>query len=242
MLKRAIEIIIALSGLMLTGPLLLLAALAIYLQDFHSPLYIAPRIGKNGKHFSMVKLRSMRIHADRSKIDSTSANDPRLTTIGKIIRAYKLDELMQLWNVLKGDMTLVGPRPNVQREVDLYTTVERKLLEVKPGITDLSSIVFADLNEILRDSQDANLAYNQLVRPWKSRLGILYIENQSRLLDIKLIFLTITALFSHQVALRGVETILQNLQADRKLIEVVRRNQKLTPFPPPGATEIVTSR
>ena len=114
----------------------------IWLQDFHSPFYIAPRVGKDGKIFKMVKLRSMIIDADKTWVDSTSSHDKRITPIGRFVRAYKLDEIPQLWNVLKGEMSFVGPRPNVKREVDLYTEIESNLLTVQPGITAISSIVF----------------------------------------------------------------------------------------------------
>ncbi|MFM7373153.1 MAG: sugar transferase, partial [Sphaerospermopsis kisseleviana] len=195
-----------------------------------------------GKPFQMLKLRSMVVNADRIGVDSTSANDPRITRVGHFIRRYKLDELSQLWNVLKGEMSLVGPRPNVRREVNLYTSTEMKLLSVKPGITDISSIVFSDLGEILGNHSDPDIAYNQLVRPWKSRLSLIYIENQSFILDIKLILITVMSIFSRRLALREVTKILVNFQVDRQLIQIASRQTELYPFPPPGATEIVISR
>jgi len=100
--------------------------------------------------------------------------------------------LPQLWNVLLGDMSLVGPRPNVKRETDLYTQEEKRLLSVRPGITDIASIVFSDEGDILKDKPDPDIAYNQLIRPWKSRLGLVYVERQNLWLDIRLIFLTIS--------------------------------------------------
>ena len=120
----------------------------------------------------MIKLRSMIVNAEKSKVDSTSSNDPRITKIGKIIRKLKLDELSQLFNVFIGEMSLVGPRPNVKRETDLYTKVEKNLLSVKPGITDFASIIFSDESEILKNVDDPDISYNQLIRPWKSRLGL----------------------------------------------------------------------
>jgi lipopolysaccharide/colanic/teichoic acid biosynthesis glycosyltransferase len=111
-------------------------------------------------------------NADQSGVDSTGAADRRITPVGHFIRRYKLDEITQLWNVLKGDMSLVGPRPNVQRETDMYTGIERRLLSVKPGITDFSSIVFSDEGDILKDHADPDIAYNQLIRPGKSALGL----------------------------------------------------------------------
>jgi lipopolysaccharide/colanic/teichoic acid biosynthesis glycosyltransferase len=191
----------------------------------------------------MIKLRSMILKADKLGISSTSASDRRITPIGKAIRSYKLDEIPQLWNVLVGEMSLVGPRPNVQHKgVELYTEVEQRLLSVKPGITDLASIVFSDEGEILKNSRDPDLDYNQLIRPWKSRLGLLYVENSSLALDIKLIFLTILAVISREKALTGVQNILNELGADERIKRVAKRQERLTPFPPPGAETIVMAR
>lgn len=229
-------------GLLAASPVLLPTMLVIYWQDRHHPFYIAPRVGKGGRIFKMIKLRSMVINADRSGVDSTSTQDPRITSVGRFVRKYKLDELPQLINVLKGEMSLVGPRPNVQRETDLYTEQERNLLDVAPGITDISSIVFSDENDILKDSADPDIDYNQLIRPWKSRLGLLYVENQSVLLDLKLVALTAIAMISRKKALDGVQRLLRSLNADEKLRQASARQEPLQPYPPPGATQIVTSR
>jgi lipopolysaccharide/colanic/teichoic acid biosynthesis glycosyltransferase len=184
----------------------------------------------------------MIIGADQSGIDSTSANDPRITAVGHFVRKFKLDEFTQLWNVLKGDMSLVGPRPNVKRETDLYTSLEKKLLSVKPGITDFSSIVFSDENDILKDSPEPDIDYNQLIRPWKSRLGLIYIDNQSMWVDLALIVLTGLAILSRGLALAGVNRLLTIVKASPEVIHVSRRQEKLTPFAPPGSDQIVTSR
>ncbi|HEY9601599.1 MAG TPA: sugar transferase [Allocoleopsis sp.] len=241
-MKRLFDVVVSLAGLIVAAPVLIPVCILIWLQDFASPFYIAPRVGKNGRIFKMVKLRSMVMNADKSGVDSTGANDRRITPIGKFVRSYKLDELAQLWNVLKGDMSLVGPRPNVQREVNIYTDVERRLLSVQPGITDISSIVFADEGEILKGSLDPDLDYNQLIRPWKSRLGLLYVENRSVALDTKLIALTILAVISREKALAGVQNILNELGADERMKRVAKRQENLTPFPPPGAETIVMAR
>ena len=143
-MKRLLDILVAFLGLSFTSPILIAFIYLVYRQDKADPIYRAPRVGINGSEFRMIKLRSMIIFADKNKVDSTSLDDKRITPLGKIIRKYKLDELTQLWNVLVGDMSLVGPRPNVKRDVDLYSDVEMKLLTVRPGITDFSSIVFSD--------------------------------------------------------------------------------------------------
>ncbi|PHR27872.1 MAG: sugar transferase [Desulfotalea sp.] len=241
-MKRFFDIICSLAGLLFISPVLLVFMLLIWLQDFHSPFYIAQRVGRNGTLFNMIKLRSMVAGADKSGIDSTAAGDLRITKIGRMIRRYKLDELSQLWNVLFGQMSLVGPRPNVSRDVDLYTAKEMGLLEVCPGITDISSIVFSDEGDILEGADDPDLLYNQIIRPWKSRLGIFYVQHHGLLLDIKLILLTIMSLISRRKALEGVAKILQSLGADQRLIAVARRNTALQPCPPPGAEAVVTSR
>jgi lipopolysaccharide/colanic/teichoic acid biosynthesis glycosyltransferase len=121
MVKRLMDITAAAAGLLILSPILITVAFIVFLQDFHNPLYIAPRVGKQRKMFNMVKLRSMIVAADKSGVDSTSSDDKRITWIGRFIRKIKLDEITQLWNVLIGDMSLVGPRPNVERDVAIYT-------------------------------------------------------------------------------------------------------------------------
>lgn len=242
MIKRLFDIVASAFGLIFAAPLLVPVIILVWIQDYHSPFYVAMRVGRGERPFRMTKLRSMTVNADRSGVDSTSGNDPRITSIGHFIRRYKLDELTQLWNVLKGDMSLVGPRPNVQRETDLYTSEEKQLLSVTPGITDFSSIVFSDEGDILRDRSDPDIAYNQLIRPWKSRLGLFYVNHRSVDLDIKLIFLTLLALVSRRRALSAVADLLAGMGADAKLVSVALRQEALVPTPPPGSSEVVTAR
>ena len=242
MIKRLVDILASLFGLLITSPILLPVMFLVWKEDKKSPFYIAPRSGRNGTIFKMVKLRSMVVDADKTGVDSTSGNDMRITPIGHKIRRYKLDELVQLWNVLIGDMSLVGPRPNVKTETDLYTDVEKKLLLVRPGITDFSSIVFSDEGEILEGRDDPDLAYNQLIRPWKSRLGLIYIKNQSFLLDLQLVLYTVVAIISKQKALTWVAEKLRKLNVDAETIKISKRRVSLYPFPPPGSVEIVSSR
>ena len=242
MIKRIFDICASLIGLILMSPFLVIACIAVWLQDFKSPLYIADRVGKNETLFKMIKIRSMVVNADKSGVDSTSASDMRITTIGKIIRKLKLDEFSQLFNVLKGDMSLVGPRPNVIRDTRLYTDIEKKLLSVRPGITDFSSIVFADEGNILEGHEDPDLSYNQLIRPYKSRLGLLYIDKSNLILDIRLILLTILLALSRSRALNIVANIVKELGAEQSLIDVCKREKPLKPAPPPGASKIVDTR
>lgn len=241
-MKRLLDILLSATGLVIAAPVLLPVMFLIWRHDFASPFYVAPRVGKDGVLFKMVKLRSMVVNADKTGVDSTSGSDMRITPVGHFVRRYKLDELTQLWNVLRGDMSLVGPRPNVKRETDLYTLEERKLLAVKPGITDFASIVFADEGDILKDKADPDIAYNQLIRPWKSRLGIFYVEHRNFLLDLKLVLLTALAILNRAAALSRVQRLLIKLHAPDSLIAVAGRTGQLVPTPPPGTTQIVTSR
>ncbi|MCP5138988.1 MAG: sugar transferase [Chromatiales bacterium] len=242
MSKRLLDLLVSFGGLVLASPVLLPVMFLVWWQDRHSPFYVASRVGLDQRPFRMVKLRSMRIGADRSGVDSTSAGDSRITPVGHFIRRYKLDELTQLWNVLIGDMSLVGPRPNVERETRLYTDLEQRLLTVKPGITDYASIVFADEGEILQGQADPDLAYNQLIRPWKSRLGLFYIERRSLALDLKLVLLTAVTILSREKALRAVAQDLERRSAPPELVRIAQRRDRLVPHPPPGASSVVTSR
>jgi lipopolysaccharide/colanic/teichoic acid biosynthesis glycosyltransferase len=241
-MKRLFDVSAAACGLIAASPILLPVMFLVWWQDKHSPFYVAARVGKDGRPFQMVKLRSMIVNADKSGVDSTGANDRRITPVGHFIRRFKLDELTQLWNVLLGDMSLVGPRPNVKRETDLYTPVERGLLRVKPGVTDISSIVFADEGDILKDQADPDIAYNQLIRPGKSLLGLFYIEHRSLRMDVRLCWLTAVAILSRDRALDGVQQLLRELGAPLPLREMAARQTPLVPMPPPGADRVVTSR
>ena len=241
-MKRLVDILISSISLVILSPIILPVLLLVWVQDWHSPFYIADRVGRGGRTFKMTKVRSMVINADKTGVDSTGSDDSRITGVGRFIRRYKIDELSQLINVFLGSMSLVGPRPNVQRDVDLYTKEERRLLVVRPGITDISSIVFSDEGDILTGFEDPDLAYNQRIRPGKGELGLLYVENSSFFLDIKLILVTVVAIFSRNSALRWLQPILSKLGASSELLLLARRETELIPRPPVGAKEIVTSR
>ena len=242
MIKRSFDIFTSFFGLLFFSPILMIAMFLVWKKDKKSPFYIAPRLGKNGIPFKMVKLRSMVVDADKSGVVSSSDNDIRITPIGKKIRRYKLDEFIQLWNVLIGDMSLVGPRPNVKDETDLYTDIEKELLSIRPGITDFSSIIFSDEGDILKGKDNPDLIYNQLIRPWKSRLGLIYIKNQSFLLDIKIIIYTMVAFTSKQRALNWITKQLKIMNVDSDVVNISKREVELYPFPPPGMDKVVTKR
>lgn len=208
--------------------------LLIWKQDGHSPFYIADRAGVGGVPFKMVKVRSMVINADKSGVESTSASDSRITPLGHFIRRWKIDELGQLWNVLKGDMSLVGPRPNTMNEVATYADWECRLLTVRPGITDLSSIVFSDEGDILKNSDDPDADYTRLIRPWKGQLGLHYVDHASFWLNLKLIALTVIAILNKRIALRHVHAILKSQGANEALLSLSLRELPLTNYAPGG--------
>ena len=183
----------------------------------------------------MVKIRSMRIDADRINVWATSHNDPRITKVGSFIRAFKLDELPQLWNVVLGDMSLVGPRPLALSETDVYTELEKQILTIQPGITDISSIVFADEGDILRDSDNPTADYDSLIRPWKSRLALVYVEHRSFILDIQLIILTLAAIINRAFAMKYLASILTKFGINDELLAIVMDVRALEPILPPGA-------
>ena len=225
-LKRALDFCASLIGLVILSPLLLMVMLSVWAEDGRSPFYIAPRVGKNGRIFKMLKLRSMRVDADKAGVSSTKSDDDRITRTGRVIRKFKLDEFMQLYNVLKGDMSLVGPRPQVEWAVKLYTNDEKKMLTVRPGITDLASIVFADEGEILSASKSPDQDYLSMIQPWKSRLAIFSIENISLIFDLRIIWLTLLTLFDRRRCLLKIGETLRNGEADPRLLIPVERKSR----------------
>jgi lipopolysaccharide/colanic/teichoic acid biosynthesis glycosyltransferase len=240
--KRALDVLVAGGALLVTLPLTMIAMSAVWLRDRGNPLYISERIGRHGEPFRFLKIRTMVSGAAASAVDTTIAGDPRLTAVGRCIRALKVDELPQLLHVLTGRMSMVGPRPNVPREVALYTAEERGLLAVRPGITDPASIVFADLAVALRDVTDPNIAYNQFVRPWKSRLGLHYLRCASFSNDLRILAYTISVLFVRRWTLQRLSALLRRTGAPEDLCRFVLREGPLRPLPPPGADAIVTHR
>jgi lipopolysaccharide/colanic/teichoic acid biosynthesis glycosyltransferase len=238
-LKRTFDLLVASAGLALFSPLLVAVMLSIWLQDRKSPFYIAPRAARGGGEFRMVKFRSMVVNADKIGGSSTAAADRRITPVGRFVRAYKLDELIQLWNVLEGDMSLVGPRPQVLTDAGLYTEAEKRMLTVRPGMTDPASIVFSDEGDVLHGSSDPDLLYNQIIRPWKSRLALAYIDHRTFGTDLWLILLTVVAIASRPAALRALGNLIRRWQIDPLVVRMAARQEALVPYPPPGAAEVV---
>jgi len=239
-LKRLLDISIAACALLVLAPLLAAVAVAVWLEDGGSPWYRGVRVGRSGRQFRMLKFRSMRLGAVQTGVNSTAAGDTRITRAGRFLRSLKLDELPQLWNVVAGEMSLVGPRPQVPEDASLYTADERRMLEVRPGVTDLASIVFSDEGEILAGSADPDLLYNQIIRPWKSRLALLYLERSCWTNDARILTWTVGALVSRRWALARVGRLLDRWGVGQPLCGIARREAPLPAFPPPGTREVVT--
>lgn len=187
---RFYDILFSIIGLVLLSPLFTVLYLLIRIESQGGGFYSQERIGKNGKPFKLFKFRSMRIGSDKKGLITIGEKDNRITKTGFILRKYKLDELPQLWNVFIGDMSLVGPRPEVKKYTDLYTEEQKQVLQVRPGITDWASIKYVDENKILGVSKDPDDAYVNLIMPNKIKLNMVYIQHQTLGEYFKIIFTT----------------------------------------------------
>jgi len=186
-LKRAFDIVVAACAVTVAAPLLAAVAAAIKVSSPGPIFYRGVRVGRGGKLFRIFKYRTMVVDAEKIGGPSTADDDRRITPIGKILREYKLDELPQLLNVLAGDMSLVGPRPEVPQYVDMYSEKEKAILTVRPGITDFASLWNSDEGALLAGSADPEKTYLEQVRPEKIRLQLEYIRSQSLLVDLKIL-------------------------------------------------------
>ncbi|HCM36465.1 MAG: hypothetical protein A3J30_04610 [Candidatus Wildermuthbacteria bacterium RIFCSPLOWO2_02_FULL_47_9c] len=196
MVKRLLDLVLSSIGLFLASPFLLIIALAIKL-DLPGPVfYRGVRVGKHGKQFRMFKFRSMVANADKIGGPSTAGDDPRLTPVGKLLKKYQLDELPQLFNVLRGEMSIVGPRPEVPLYVDMMTEEEKRvILSVRPGMTDWASLWNFHEGEILRGSKDPEKTYQEKIRPEKIRLQMKYVKERNLWVDLKIIVKTVLEIF-----------------------------------------------
>jgi lipopolysaccharide/colanic/teichoic acid biosynthesis glycosyltransferase len=189
-MKRALDLILSTFGLVLLAPALVVLALIIVIETGAPVFYRGVRAGRYGKPFRILKFRTMVVDAESLGSASTPGDDLRVTRVGNFLRQYKLDELPQLINVVRGEMSLVGPRPQVTWAVEQYTAEERTILRVRPGITDPASVRFRNESEILRGSTDPEKDYFEKIHPEKMRLSIEYVQNQSFLLDCKILLQT----------------------------------------------------
>ena len=190
MLKRAFDIVMSTMGLIVLGPFMLVMALWIKLSSKGPVFFRGQRVGRCGRPFRIFKFRSMVVDADKLGPLSTAAGDPRVTRAGRFVRKFKIDELPQLINVLLGQMSLVGPRPEVQKFIDMYAGEEKEILNVRPGITDWASIWNADEGTILAGSDDPDKAYAEIIRPTKLKLQLDYARHHSVWIDVRVIFYT----------------------------------------------------
>lgn len=195
-MKRALDIVIALIILVFFLPLGLLISLLIVLETKGGIFYKQERVGLNGKPFGLLKFRSMRPNADRLGQLTVGERDPRVTNIGHFIRKYKLDEFPQFINVLIGEMSIIGPRPEVKKYVDLYTIEQRTVLKVKPGITDYASIEYFDESRLLGESENPEQTYVQEIMPAKLILNKKYLDNPTIFHDLKIMWLTFKKIIS----------------------------------------------
>ena len=187
---RFFDIVFSMIGLILLSPLFMIFYLMIRLESKGGGFYTQERMGKDGLPFRLYKFRSMRTGSDKKGLITIGEKDNRITRTGYFLRKYKLDELPQLWNVFIGDMSLVGPRPEVKKYTDLYTEEQKQVLHVRPGITDWASIKYVDENKILGESKTPDEAYVNLIMPNKIKLNMVYIQNQTLGEYFKIIFTT----------------------------------------------------
>lgn len=187
---RFFDILLSGIGVIFLSPLFFIFYILIRLESKGGGFYSQTRIGKDGVPFELYKFRSMRQDADKGSLITIGGHDPRITKMGFFLRKYKLDELPQLWNVIFGDMSLVGPRPEVERYTSLYTEEQKKVLSVRPGITDWASIEYVDENAILGQAEDPDKAYIEQIMPDKIRYNMKWINNQGVREYFKIIFMT----------------------------------------------------
>lgn len=185
--KRAFDFVSAGIGLLLLSPLFLVLAVLVKLTSRGPVLYRQARVGRSGKMFRIAKFRSMHVDADKRGLAITSSGDPRVTRVGRVLRQFKLDELPQLWNVLKGEMSMVGPRPEVPGYVECYSASQRAVLSVRPGITDPASILYRDEEKVLAGHTDRDLYYREIVLPEKLKLNLKYLTDISFFRDLSLL-------------------------------------------------------
>ncbi len=195
MVKRLFDIVLSIFGIIILAPFFIIISIIILLTSAGGAFYRQIRVGKEGKEFRLLKFRTMKTGSDKNLRITVGNRDSRITVIGFYLRKYKLDELPQLFNVLTGEMSFVGPRPEVPEYVSLYTTEQREVLKVKPGITDYASIVYSEENELLANAQNPEELYINRIMPAKLKLNLRYISEMSFSTDVKVILKTIGKIF-----------------------------------------------
>lgn len=196
MLKRLFDIICSLVGIIFLFPVFLIIVLAIVINSGFPIFYFQTRVGKSNRDFKLFKFRTMHTDADKKGLLTVGGRDPRVTPVGYYLRKFKLDELPQLFNVLFGSMSLVGPRPEVRKYVDMYNEEQKRVLEVKPGITDYASLEYINENELLAKSENPEQTYINEIMPAKLKLNMRYIEETGLLTDLTIITRTVQKIVS----------------------------------------------
>ncbi|MBP9191145.1 MAG: sugar transferase [Ignavibacteria bacterium] len=196
MIKRIFDIVFSISGLILLSPVLIVIAILIRFDSKGPVLYKQTRVGRNNKDFKLLKFRTMNPDSDSKGLLTVGGRDPRITKTGYYLRKFKLDEFPQLINVLYGEMSFVGPRPEVRKYVDLYTEDQKKVLDVSPGITDVASIKYKNENDLLEKAEDPEKYYIEKIMPDKIKLNLEYINERSFFKDFKVILRTLSAVIS----------------------------------------------
>lgn len=196
MLKRLFDILFSLLLIILLLPVLVIIGILVKLDSMGPVFYLQTRVGKNNRDFKLFKFRTMYVDADKKGLLTVGHRDSRITRVGYNLRRYKIDELPQLFNVLIGDMSVVGPRPEVRKYVDMYNERQQKVVTVRPGITDFASIRFVNENELLKNAENPEKLYIDEIMPAKLELNLKYIENRHFFKDLKIILLTAKAIFT----------------------------------------------
>ena len=191
MIKRIFDFVLSFIGLLVLSPMIIIVGVLVKMTSRSGVLYVQTRTGKNRKPFKLVKFRTMTTAADKKGPLITAGGDSRITGIGRILRKTKLDELPELWNVLKGDMSLVGPRPETPKYVEFHRDKWEKVLSVRPGITDFATLQFRDEESVLKEAIDVERAYIEVVLPIKLSLALQYVEHHSLGLDLKILVQTV---------------------------------------------------
>lgn len=193
MIKRFFDIVLSICGLLVLAPLFFVLAIWIKFDSTGPIFYRQVRVGRRNRDFSLYKFRSMRVGADKGSLITIGGHDSRITHSGYYIRKYKLDEFPQLINVLKGDMSIVGPRPEVRRYVDLYTPEQLHVLDIRPGITDYASIKYRDENELLENVENPDDYYVRVIMPDKLAINLEYVSKHNLWMDLQIVWQTIIA-------------------------------------------------
>jgi lipopolysaccharide/colanic/teichoic acid biosynthesis glycosyltransferase len=204
MLKRIFDILVALLGTAILFPFFIVISLCIKLESKGPIFFLQERVGKGGKLFKLIKFRTMHVGADKFMAITVGKRDPRITRVGHFLRRFKIDEFPQLINVLLGEMSLVGPRPELKKFVDLYDERQRQVITIRPGITDYASIQFRNENELLEGQPDPVGYYSREILPVKLNLNLEYISSQSIVLDVKILLKTAISIFYRSKGGNGV--------------------------------------